>query len=290
MSANSGRDPERSREALSDGVSLRRLSTSAEYQACIALQRLVWGERFQECVPPTLLKIGQKIGGVTAGAFDREGKLLGFVFGLTGIREGRRAHWSHMLAVRPEVRNLGLGRRLKEYQRDLVRELGVEMIYWTFDPLEARNAHLNLNRLGARVTEYVQDMYDDDMGSDLHASMGMDRFIVAWTVGGKAESDGRPYVGRQDVERLEDAPIVSTRPSDGGVPAPAETRFPSAPLVRVEIPPEIQALEPRLRRAWRSSTREAFLSYQEHGYQVVAFYQDSKSGRCFYGIAGGKPA
>ena len=179
---------------------------------------------------------------------------------------------------------------MKEYQRDLVRELGVEIIYWTFDPLEARNAHLNLNRLGARVTKYVQDMYDDDMGSDLHASMGMDRFIVAWTIGGKAESDGRPDMGTQDVERLEDAPLASTRLSEGGSVAPTETPFPIGPLVRIEIPPEIQALKPRLRRGWRSSTREAFLFYQEHGYQVVAFYREPESGRCFYGIAGGKPA
>ena len=91
-----------------------------------------------------------------------------------------------MLAVRPEARDHGIGRRLKLYQRSLVAELGVTQILWTFDPLVSRNAHLNLNALGARVTDYVPDMYGADTGSALHQGIGTDRFVVAWEVSGAA--------------------------------------------------------------------------------------------------------
>src|SRR5690554_3674198 len=140
-------------------VVVRRPATLEEFRACVELQRETWGAGFDECVPAAILKVSQRVGGVTAGAFDGEGRLLGFVFGLTGLERGRPVHWSHMLAVRPEWRDVGLGRRLKAYQREAVRGLGVDTILWTFDPLVARNAHLNLNRLGVQVVEYVPDMY-----------------------------------------------------------------------------------------------------------------------------------
>ena len=105
--------------------------------------------------------------------------LLGFVFGLTGVERGKIVHWSDMLAVRPEARNLGLGRKLKEHQRQLVRELGASVIYWTYDPLIARNAHLNFNRLGVRLAEYVEDMYGIT-DSVLHGGIPTDRLVVAW--------------------------------------------------------------------------------------------------------------
>ncbi len=103
---------------------------------------------------------------------------------MTGVRDGELVHWSDMLAVRPEARDHGIGRRLKLYQRSLVAELGVTQILWTFDPLVSRNAHLNLNALGARVTDYVPDMYGADTGSALHQGIGTDRFVVAWEVSG----------------------------------------------------------------------------------------------------------
>ena len=176
-----------------EGIVIRRVETQAEYEECVRIQDETWGAGFSERVPSAILKVAQYLGGVTAAAFDSDGAdagILGFVFGMTGVRDGQLVHWSDMLAVRPEARDHGIGRRLKLYQRSLVAELGVTQILWTFDPLVSRNAHLNLNALGARVTDYVPDMYGADTGSALHQGIGTDRFVVAWEVSGEAGRRG----------------------------------------------------------------------------------------------------
>src|SRR5205823_9052433 len=149
-------------------VTLRSLASHADYAACVELQRDTWGQAFHDTVPASILMVSQKLGGVAAGAFTSSGRLIGFVYGMTGVENGVVVHWSDMLAVRPEAQNLGIGRRLKEFQRRAVAKLGARVIYWTYDPLVARNAHLNFNVFGVRAVEYVRDMYGGDTGSDLH--------------------------------------------------------------------------------------------------------------------------
>ncbi len=105
-------------------ITLRRLATLDEYHEACAIQREIWGGDFTEGVPTAILMVVQKIGGVTAGAFDAHGRMLGFVFGMTGVRDRRLVHWSDLLAVREDARGSGIGARLKEYQRDLAREAG----------------------------------------------------------------------------------------------------------------------------------------------------------------------
>jgi predicted GNAT superfamily acetyltransferase len=248
------------RAADADGIVLRRVETREEYADCVRMQDEVWGAGFAERVPATILAITQKVGGVTAGAFGPDGRLLGFVFGLTGVRGGRLVHWSDMLAVRPEARDRGLGTRLKRYQRDLVRPLGVETMLWTFDPLVARNAHLNLNHLGARVAEYVRDMYGSETGSALHGALGTDRFIAEWDLTGAAPPAG----GAPDPS----APVVNAPSPDG---APTDGPLVDAPTVRVQIPDDIHAVlaaDPAVARRWREATRRAFLWYLDRGYRV----------------------
>jgi predicted GNAT superfamily acetyltransferase len=246
------------------------LGTAEDYQACVRLQQETWGEGFADYVPASLLKVVQLVGGVTVGAFTPDGRLIGFVFGLTGIRDGQPVHWSHMLAVRRDYRDHGLGRRLKEFQRDLLRAHGIETILWTFDPLVARNAHLNLNRLGTEVREYVRDMYGDT-GSPLH-KFGTDRFVVAWPV---SDAERAPAVTPSALWRR--APLAGSDPHD----AP---RGNGRPLFRIEIPPDIEAVEATQARDWRMATRSAFVRLLGDGYRVVGFYAERRE-RCYYVLA-----
>jgi predicted GNAT superfamily acetyltransferase len=264
-------------------VEIRPLRTHDEYRACVALQKETWGENFSECVPPSILMVSQKIGGVAAGAFDAQGRLLGFVFGMTGVKEGRLVHWSDMLAVRKEARGLGLGRKLKLHQRDVLLPLGVEIIYWTYDPLEARNAHLNLNRLGAEVAEYVEEMYGES-DSVLHRGLGTDRFVVEWHIASKRVEQAVSKGLSIEARRLEQAPVVNTVIAEDGSPVPAELDLPEPPAVRVEIPPDIQAVKsesPERACEWRATTRRAFQFYLPRGYKVESLARD-RAGRCFY--------
>src|SRR5439155_14564768 len=160
-------------EAGADGILIRRVETQAEYDECVRIQDETWGADFNERVPSTIFQVSQYLGGVTAAAFAPSlDTMLGFVFGMTGVQEGQLVHWSDLLAVRPEARDRGIGRRLKLFQRSLVLELGVTRMLWTYDPLVARNAQLNLNVLGAAVTEYVPEMYGAETRSALHDAIG----------------------------------------------------------------------------------------------------------------------
>ncbi|HYH44490.1 MAG TPA: hypothetical protein VEG34_02305 [Thermoanaerobaculia bacterium] len=267
-----------------DGTTFRPLSSQADYEACIELQRKTWGRDFSDVVPLSILKITQKAGGIAAGAFAPDGRMLGFVHGLTGVRNGQVFHWSHMLAVDPDARDLGLGSRLKLYQREVLLGVGIERVEWTYDPLEARNAHLNLNHLGAKPAEYVRDMYEGELWSDLAKGIGTDRFIAAWLITSDevarrlAEGPPDPAEVRR---RFEDAPSIGPGMGPG-----EDEPLPDGPLVRVEIPANVQALKTEdleLARAYRASTRRAFEHYLGVGWRIEDFYREGE--RCFYGVS-----
>lgn len=251
---------------------IRPLTTPSELRQCVELQRETWGAEFDDVVPPTLLQVAQRIGGVAAGAFDERGEMLGFVFGLAGVRKGQVIHWSDMLAVRAASRDAGVGRRLKEFQREAARAAGAVAMYWTFDPLVARNAHLNLNRLGATVEEYVEDMYGASE-TDRHRGLGTDRFVVAWPLDRAAKVPGPPTAAERAAPAIEGEP-------------PRE----APPLLRVEIPRDIVQLRARVPReaaVWRARTRRAFQWGLAHGYRIARFFADGGDGRAFYVLARG---
>ncbi len=253
--------------------SIRPFRTHRDYQECIALQEETWGAGFSERVPAALMIVSQRLGGVAAGAYDGDGTLAGFVFGMSGIENGVPVHWSDMLAVRADYRGGGLGIRLKGYQRDAVLAKGIRRMYWTFDPLESRNAHINLGRLGIVVREYVEDMYGRT-DSPLHQGIGTDRFVALWRL--DARRVERRLAGERSppaLEQLEGAPRVL----DGGFRPPSKWPEPElrerddAGRVLAAIPSNIQALKeeaPELAARWRHCTRTVFQSYLSRGYEV----------------------
>lgn len=255
-------------------IDIRPLRSMAECQAAAELQREVWGSDYTDVIPATFLHVVDYVGGLAAGAFDGSGQLLGFVFGVSGIHDGELVHWSHMLGVRAEFRDSGLGRRLKEYQRDSMRAIGIKRILWTFDPLMAKNAYFNLGRLGANVIGYVPDMYGTTT-SPLHLGMPTDRLIACLdTVSQAPAASPMP---------LELPPMLTAFPRLHDVTVARQAQLPERALI--EIPADIidlLAKSPTGARTWRLAVRDYFQWALSNGYAVVGVQRDLVANRSFY--------
>jgi len=259
---------DRTASAQTPQLVIRDLVTHEDRAQCVALQQATWGQAFSECVPAAILQVGPKMGGVTGGAFTSDGRLVGFVFGLTGIRHGVLAHWSDMLAVVPDLRGTSVGTQLKAWQRAQCEALGVRIMYWTFDPLVARNAHLNLNKLGARVDEFVENMYGITDSSQMGA-LPTDRFVAAWDL-------DDTLIARRLTTRATDAPQLARAPLVAGGPAaPPPDVWPAVPAVRVHIPRDFPVLldtDPAVAAQYRMHSQRAFRHYFALKYQISSFH------------------
>ncbi len=270
---------------------IRPLTTLEECRKVAALERLVWGyPDSQDVVPPPVLIVSIKRGGILLGAFDDSGELKGFVYSMPGVREGRLIQWSHMLGVAPDARDAGLGLRLKLAQREHALRAGVEIIEWTFDPLQALNAHLNFTRLGVIVESYEEDVYGDST-SPLHKGAPTDRFVAEWRL-------TSPHVERRlaapSSSVLRDSAVMSAVLVNPSVESPGRLA-PGAPMLDsladrllVEIPTDFNdmlAREPDLGLEWRMATRSIFRTYFARGYRVVDFFLAREHGRGQYLLA-----
>jgi len=267
-------------------LTIRPFASHEDYEACTNFQEEVWGEGFSEKVSAAILKIANRLGGLAAGAFDDEGLLHGFVFGLTGVVDGSLVHWSDMLAVRSQGRDLGLGTRLKLYQRDFLLERGVREMRWTFDPLQGRNAHVNFSKLGVVCREYVENMYGQT-DSPLHRGIGTDRLVATWQMESErvearlsGEAEESPLA--KDPQTFRKALGSSDGPVDvlplvesGSLSIPGEPVLGlDGPSLRLAVPGFIDGMmesDLPLAVRWREATRKAFLHYFSRGYEAVEF-------------------
>jgi predicted GNAT superfamily acetyltransferase len=161
-----------------DSVLLRRCHGIEDFRACVALQKEVWNFTDAELVPLRMFVVADKVGGQIMGAFDGD-VLVGFALSVPGTRTGHVYLHSHMLAVRKDHRNSGLGRRLKLMQREDALARGIALIEWTFDPLEIKNAYLNIEKLGAIARRYNINQYGIT-SSPLQGGLPSDRLIAEW--------------------------------------------------------------------------------------------------------------
>jgi predicted GNAT superfamily acetyltransferase len=159
-------------------VELRRCHGIEEFRACVTLQKEVWNFTDAELVPLRMFVVADKVGGQVMGAFEGD-TMVGFALSVPGTRSGHIYLHSHMLAVRKDHRNGGLGRRLKLMQREDALSRGIELIEWTFDPLEIKNAYLNIEKLGAIVRRYNINQYGIT-SSPLQGGLPSDRLIAEW--------------------------------------------------------------------------------------------------------------
>ena len=163
---------------VSGAVTIRKCEALEEMRACFALQQEVWKFTDGEQVPVRLFVLANKIGGHVIGAFDGR-ELVGFAMAIPGARQGHSYLHSHMLAVREPYRNAGLGRRIKLFQREEALARGFGLMEWTFDPLEIKNAYLNIEKLGAIARRYNVDQYGIT-SSPLQGGLPTDRLVAEW--------------------------------------------------------------------------------------------------------------
>lgn len=237
-------------------VAIRVCTELQEWEACVRLQQEVWGFSDLDLVPLRMFSVAAKIGGQVIGAYEGE-RLVGFALAIPGSRNGYSYLHSHMLAVAVSHRNHGLGRQIKLFQREDALARGYELIEWTFDPLEIKNAYLNLTKLGAIARRYNLNQYGIT-SSPLQGFLPTDRLVAEWWLKSKR---------------------VKALLSTGAFP-------PVSPELRIEVPAEIyqwkaeEATRARAKEV-QSRNRDQFLKSFDNGLACLAYERDAHGNGAF---------
>jgi predicted GNAT superfamily acetyltransferase len=237
-------------------IQYRALRERAELQEAVMLQKRVWGFAVIELLPLRLFVVATKVGGQAFGAFH-DGRMVGFCIAIPGLKAGGKGYLhSHMLGVLPEYNNLGIGRRLKLVQREDALQRGIELMEWTFDPLEIKNAYFNMERLGAIVRRYVVNQYGTTT-SHLHGGLPTDRCVAEWWMA--SERVRRTVAGDKPARTVE---------------------------VRVSVPAdiaEIRSRDPKRAREIQEGVGEQLMRGFDRGLAVVGFEVTSENGTYLLG-------
>jgi predicted GNAT superfamily acetyltransferase len=235
--------------APGEGITIRKCAALGEFHACVELQRDVWGEADLEIEPVTMFVVAYITGGQVLGAFAGD-KLVGYTLAVVGFRQGGMYLHSHQTAVRAEHRDRGIGRMLKLFQRDEALARGIRLVEWTFDPLEMKNAHFNLNRLGAICRRYLPNLYGVTT-SPLHRGIDTDRLVAEWQL---------------------DSPRVIAAIQDLAAAAAS-----NAPAM-IEVPAEGELLKQDAKRTQevQARLREEFTKWFARGYAAVGVRREGR--------------
>ena len=285
-------------------ILVRALETTEEFRAAEQVQRQVWPGSELDVVPLHMLTTVAHNGGLVLGAFHGD-RMVGFLLGFLGTDEGqmnrpalaRLKHCSHMMGVVPEYQGQHVGYQLKLAQRDYVSAQGVRLITWTYDPLESRNGHLNIARLGAVCHTYLESVYGE-MRDGLNAGLPSDRFQVDWWITSPRVKE-RMFGQRAPLVlhsfTSAGAEILNpTTVGAEGLPRPSEQwHKPANTLALIEIPVNFQSIKVNdmgLARAWRGQTRRMFAEAFGTGYWVTDFFHEPVEGRerSFYALSRGE--
>jgi predicted GNAT superfamily acetyltransferase len=280
-------------------IKIRPLKTLVEMDAVVALQRTVWDDPTTVIYRNVLISWVRN-GGVLLGALDDD-RIVGFVLGYLGTesQDSSRPAMANLklvsqrMAVLPEYRDRGIGYQLKLAQRQYAIQQGIRLITWTFDPLESRNAHLNIHKLGAIVRRYWRDYYGTEPSSQVVLGSS-DRLIVEWWVTNHRVE--QRITGKRSgltLRQYTDANATIMNPSraeTGSYPQPGEltTRTPGM-VALIEIPGDFDAIvnnDPDLARAWRQHSRELLENALASGYTITDFVYGESEGRMrsFYAL------
>jgi predicted GNAT superfamily acetyltransferase len=263
-------------------ISFRDLTTLEEFAAVVQLEREIWGPAYDDVVPVPILAVSVHSGGILIGAFDAD-RMIGFVYSLPGIKDGKPTQWSHMAGVLPAYQSRGLGYQLKLLQRERALTAGLDLVQWTYDPLQAMNAHLNFAKLGVVADEYAVNIYGVS-ASPLHGGNPTDRFVADWLV-----RDARVEQRLRGAAPL--ASVMTVEPA-GRAQRDREWLEPeivdldlTAKRISVEIPmgfTDMLSRAPELALEWRMATRQMFTAYFGRGYRALEFFLDRPAGKGAY--------
>jgi predicted GNAT superfamily acetyltransferase len=261
---------------------IRLARERADFDACVLLQRAVWGLEDIEITSALQLIAAIHAGGMLHVAESPDSRVVGFAYAFPGMRDGAAYLHSDMLGVLPEYQEQGVGLRLKWTQREEALRRGVGVMAWTYDPLQARNANLNLRRLGAEASEFLENFYGITTAS-LHHGLPTDRLLVRWelesarVVGLLAGGDPPRTVPAPALPRINDVKWQA------GWPVTSEPRLElEEPELLLEIPPDWDVLfqaAPRVAESWHAVVRRAFQSYFARGYRAADFAPTEEGGR-----------
>lgn len=266
------------------GADIRLLHTPEEMLQAEVLQQAIWPGEAVEIVPAHVLLTAAHNGGQVAGAFVG-GALIGFTWGFLGLDDRvsppRIKLCSHQLGVLPACGGAGIGRALKCFQRRICQAQGIDLITWTYDPLLARNAQLNIARLGAVCNTYLPDLYGP-LRDGLNAGLPSDRFQVDWWINTPRVADrlaAPPQTGGL-AEWLAAGATWGNPSGREGAPRPPAPPItvPATGAILVEIPADLMALkaaDPALALRWRLGTRTVFADLFARGYGVTDFVRDA---------------
>jgi predicted GNAT superfamily acetyltransferase len=269
-------------------IAIHPLTTHEEILAVEQLQRDAWGVPDIDVVPLHMLITPPRHGGLLLGAFDGE-RLAGFVFGFLGLTpDGRLKHCSHMAGVHPDYRDHSVGYSLKLAQREHVLAQGLDLITWTFDPLETRNAQLNFHKLGVICHTYIRNLYGA-MRAAINAGPPSDRFEVEWWIRSQHVAHrlqaATPPTSPPTSPPISASPFVVPircdipgRPPDDSAAWPTDTA-----QVLLEVPANFQAIKHSdmpLAIQWRLRTRQLFEDAFSQGYIVTDLLR--RDDRCHY--------
>jgi predicted GNAT superfamily acetyltransferase len=265
-----------------DDIRIRLARTRSDFEACIPLQRAVWGIPDLEITSAIQLIATVHAGGIVQLAETAEGKIVGFAYAFPALRGGIPHLHSDMLAVLPELRARGLGARLKWAQRDEALARGISLISWTYDPMQARNANLNLRRLGGQAPQFVADFYGRT-SSALHHGLPTDRLLVRWELKSKRVQDCAAASEPALALPAPALPRVNEVKWQAGWPVSSEPRVDlSDAELLLEIPPDWDVLcssAPLMAQDWHGKVRRALQAYLGRGYVAVDFVPSEERGR-----------
>lgn len=267
---------------MSEPVSIRLARERADFDVCCDLQRAVWGLSDLEITSAIQLIATCHAGGSVLIAETPDGQPVGFAYAFPALRGGVPHLHSDMLAVLPKHQKRGVGARLKWAQREDALARGVDLISWTFDPLQARNANLNLRRLGARATEFLENLYGIT-SSSLHHGLPTDRLLVRWELRAPAVVE-RAAAGEPPATVAPPAlPRINDVKWQAGWAVSSEPRLAlEDPALLLEIPPDFDVLHgsaPRVAQDWHAKVGRALRAYLGRGYVASDFAPTEEAGR-----------